>query len=46
LRRTFALKNHPDRMPPEQRERAMIRMQVANRLIDEAKRARGGKTHS
>lgn len=39
LRRAFAFKNHPDRVAPEQRERAMIRMQVANRLIDEAKGA-------
>lgn len=39
LRRAFAFKNHPDRMPAEQRERAMLRMQVANRLIDEAKQA-------
>lgn len=40
LRRAFAFKNHPDRVPPEMRERAMLRMQIANRLIDEAKRAR------
>ncbi len=38
LRRAFALKNHPDRMPPHLRERALQRMQVANGLIDEAKR--------
>jgi hypothetical protein len=38
LRRGFALKNHPDRVPPHLRQRALARMQVANRLIDEAKR--------
>lgn len=38
LRRVFALKNHPDRMPPHLRQRALQRMQVANHLIDEAKR--------
>lgn len=43
LRRAFAFKNHPDRMPVEQRERAMRRMQVANRLIDEAKRTGAGR---
>lgn len=35
-RRRFALSNHPDRMPPHLRHRAMIRMQIANMLIDEA----------
>lgn len=38
LRRAFAMKNHPDRMPPQLRERALQRMQVANVLIDEARR--------
>jgi hypothetical protein len=38
LRRAFALKNHPDRVPPQFRQRAVQRMQVANGLIDEAKR--------
>lgn len=38
MRRDFAFRNHPDRVAPELRERAMIRMQIANRLIDEAKR--------
>jgi hypothetical protein len=28
--------NHPDRVPPHLRQRAMIRMQIANMLIDEA----------
>lgn len=39
LRRSFAGANHPDLMPPQHREAATIRMQVANRLIDEALRA-------
>lgn len=38
LRRVFALKNHPDRVAAHLRERALQRMQVANGLIDEAKR--------
>ncbi len=38
VRRIFALKNHPDRMPTHLRQRALQRMQVANGLIDEAKR--------
>jgi hypothetical protein len=37
LRREFAFRNHPDRVRTEWRERSMARMQVANRLIDEAK---------
>ncbi len=43
LRRSFAFANHPDRVAPHLRQRAMIRMQIANMLIDEAKRksARG-----
>ncbi|MET3661213.1 hypothetical protein [Aquamicrobium ahrensii] len=36
VRRRFALTNHPDRVPPHLRQRAMIRMQIANMLIDEA----------
>lgn len=40
LRRRFALANHPDRVGAELRKVAMIRMQVANMLIDEAKLAR------
>ncbi|WP_028034822.1 hypothetical protein [Chelativorans sp. J32] len=40
LRRDFALRNHPDRVPEHLRARAVIRMQVANMLIDEAKRRR------
>ena len=38
LRRAFALKNHPDRVAPHLRSRALARMQVANGLIDEARR--------
>jgi len=38
LRRAFALKNHPDRVAPHLRQVALTRMQVANGLIDEAKR--------
>jgi len=38
IRRRFAFANHPDRVAPHLRQRAMIRMQVANMLIDEAKR--------
>lgn len=37
-RRNFALRYHPDRVAEEQRERAKLRMQIANMLIDEAKR--------
>jgi hypothetical protein len=37
-RRAFAFKNHPDRVAPHLRQRAMVRMQVANMLIDEAKK--------
>jgi hypothetical protein len=38
VRRDFAFRNHPDRVAPYLRERAILRMQVANMLIDEAKR--------
>lgn len=41
LRRKFAFDNHPDRVRPQWRDRAMIRMQIANRLIDESKRRLG-----
>ncbi|SEB34980.1 hypothetical protein SAMN05216452_0171 [Nitratireductor aquibiodomus] len=40
LRRDFAFRNHPDRVPAHLRANAMMRMQVANMLIDEAKRGR------
>lgn len=36
VRRAFAFDNHPDRVPAHMRDRAIIRMQVANMLIDEA----------
>lgn len=36
LRRRFAFGNHPDRVAPHLRDRAIQRMQVANMLIDEA----------
>lgn len=39
-RRSFAMRNHPDRVPESMRERAKMRMQIANMLIDEAKRAK------
>lgn len=38
LRRAFAFKNHPDRVAPHLRQRAQLRMQVANMLIDDARR--------
>lgn len=38
MRRSFALANHPDRVAPHLRQRAMVRMQLANMLIDDAKR--------
>lgn len=38
IRRRFAFANHPDRLPPHLRPRALKRMQVANMLIDEAVR--------
>jgi hypothetical protein len=37
-RRAFAFDNHPDRVEPHLRDRAMVRMQVANTLIDDAER--------
>jgi hypothetical protein len=37
-RRAFAFKNHPDRAAPHLRQRAMVRMQIANMLIDEMER--------
>jgi hypothetical protein len=36
IRRRFAFANHPDRVAPHLREHAMLRMKVANVLIDEA----------
>jgi len=43
LRREFAFRNHPDRVRPEWRDAAMIRMQTANRLIDEARQRLAGR---
>jgi hypothetical protein len=43
LRREFAFRNHPDRVRLEWREAAMARMQIANRLIDEATERLAGK---
>ncbi len=39
-RRAFAMRYHPDRVPEEFRARAALRMQIANMLIDEAKRGK------
>ncbi len=39
-RRAFAMRYHPDRVPEEFRARAALRMQIANMLIDEAKRTK------
>lgn len=39
LRRRFAATNHPDRVVVELRQHAMSRMQIANRMIDDAKSA-------
>ena len=39
-RRSFAMRYHPDRVPEAMRERAALRMQIANMLIDEAKNRR------
>jgi hypothetical protein len=38
IRREFAFANHPDRVSADLRDRAMIRMQIANQMIDDAKR--------
>lgn len=38
IRRAFAFANHPDRVAPHLRERASLRMQIANMLIDDARR--------
>jgi hypothetical protein len=38
IRRAFAFRNHPDRVAPHLRQRALQRMQVANMLIDDARR--------
>ena len=41
LRRAFAFRNHPDRVAPHLHRQAMLRMQVANMLIDEAEKRAG-----
>jgi hypothetical protein len=41
VRRNFAFHNHPDRVRPQWRDRAVVRMQIANRMIDETKRRLG-----
>lgn len=38
IRREFALVNHPDKVEPHLRDRALVRMQIANMLIDREKR--------
>lgn len=43
IRREFALRNHPDRVESRLRERAVIRMQIANMLIDQEKRKAAGR---
>ena len=44
-RRRFAFANHPDRLPPHLRPRALQRMQVANMLIDDAVRRLSKNQH-
>jgi hypothetical protein len=43
LRRSFAMRNHPDRVPAWLREEATRRMTIANALIDRAMHDRGKK---
>jgi hypothetical protein len=38
IRRSFAMRNHPDRVPDWLREEATRRMRIANALIDQAMR--------
>lgn len=38
IRREFALVNHPDKVMPHLRDRAVVRMQIANMMIDREKR--------
>lgn len=44
IRRTFALRNHPDRVPDWLRDEATRRMTIANALIDTAMRERAKKS--
>ena len=46
IRREFAFSNHPDRVADGVRARAIVRMQIANRLIDDAKQRIGFKASS
>lgn len=41
IRRRFASRNHPDRLPDHLREKANARMMIANMLIDQAERRCG-----
>ncbi len=43
IRREFAFANHPDRVDPALRERAEIRMRIANMLIDQVKKKVTGR---
>lgn len=43
IRREFALQNHPDKVEPHLRERAVVRMQLANMMIDREKRKASGR---
>jgi hypothetical protein len=38
IRREFALHNHPDKVEAHLRDRAVVRMQIANMMIDREKR--------
>lgn len=38
IRREFALANHPDKVAPHLRDHAVVRMQIANMMIDREKR--------
>ena len=44
IRRSFAMRNHPDRVPAWLRDEATRRMTIANALIDRAMRDRRKKT--
>jgi hypothetical protein len=44
IRRSFAMRNHPDRVPDWLRDEATRRMTIANALIDRAMRERRKKT--
>lgn len=44
IRRSFAMRNHPDRVPAWLRDEATRRMTIANALIDRAMHDRGKKS--